>query len=697
MDLIYQDFWSFDPNTRQYTNLSRSDLLYRYGHTATALPNGQIVYIDGLSRTLDSNLAITNMNTVDIYDTITNTWTRKTTVGQRVVTRWGSSAVLGPDNKTIFVFGGNDMNNTFHNNIFLLDTTTWIWTTPYISGNYPTIRSYPSMGFIDTNILAILYGGGMNIGYNDINILRIDDQGNFSWLSGPDDYLNLDSSENTKSGMSGGEIAGIIVGVLIITAILGFCAWKTFNDANYIPNTMRNLAWDQRGGEPIWTEISRLILKFILTFLFLAYLVFSIRQALESPTTSITIRTKISSVRVPDVRFCVEGLDMPVYPTETTIAAFRNRISCTTDKGVGCSSFITWLDMSTHFPKFENSIGYSDCYLFSPPSWFRLGTSNDGYSNGTKLQFEFNGNIQTTVTTRITQYPPGMDPNVKVYKTNTSDVPSLMSDEAIKEWSMRDIQGINDPNTFTVYTNEALSIQYQIKDHQYLEETGWNRIGFLSRYNHTPELSYSSTKSNFSIMNERFMSSFYIFGTATIYPIDYFDIIEQDQKIYTIINSLGSVGGIISIVIGIQVLLFGFRPKSPWGIIQRWSHGPMRDSLVENLQKKFGRHNTPTPFISSVYGQSEDIGKKYDDQIDETKDLLLESSPEEELKYLRHRMSQMERRVQLTESLLEAYYVDVEIFRELDRAISNRNEDLSGTISEESDLSYNSTTQKRLR
>ncbi|KAI9006616.1 hypothetical protein CLU79DRAFT_686968, partial [Phycomyces nitens] len=606
MNLIFGDFWSFDPNTWQYTNLTQSDPLYRYGYTATALPNGQIVYIDGTFLKENSELQVINMNIVYIYDTITDTWTQKTTVGQLVATMWGSSAVLGPDNKTIFVFGGNEFldiisdMNTFYNSIFLLDTNTWIWTTPHISGNYPTARAYASMGFIDTNILAILYGGGLNIGYSDTNILRIDDQGKFSWLSGPDDYLNLDSSENIQSGMSGGEIAGIIVGVLIITTILGSCARKTFNYANYIPNLMRNLVWDQRGGEPIWTEISRLIVNLILTFLFLAYIVFSIRQALESPTTSITIRTKTSSVRVPDIRFCIEGPEMPAYPAEYVISAYRNRISCTTDKGVRCSSFITWLDMSTHFPKFENSIGYSDCYLFSPPSWFRLGTSSDGYSNGTKLQFEFNGDIQSTVTTRITQYPPGIDPNVKVYKTNTSDVPSLMSDEAIKEWSMRDLQGINDPNTFTVYTNEALSIQYQIKDHQYLEDTGWNRIGFLSRYNHTPELSYSSTRSNSSIMNERFSSPSYIFGSVTIYPIDYFDIIEQDQKIHTIINSLGSVGGIISIIIAIQVLLFGFRPRSPWGIIQRWAYGSMRKSLVGNLQRKFGEHNTRTPFINPV-------------------------------------------------------------------------------------------------
>ncbi|KAI9019503.1 hypothetical protein CLU79DRAFT_704664, partial [Phycomyces nitens] len=673
----FNDLWSFDPNTLKYVNLTQPNQAYRYTHTATALPNGMIVFLDGLFTKGSPPVPdINDINIVDIFDTNNNRWIKMRTVGRITPTRSGGCAQLAPDNKTIISFGGNkdstsvDSMDTYYSNILLLDTDTWIWTIPRISGDSPAGRLYFSMGFIGTDLLAILYGDLSNLGYNDVNILRINNQNTstLSWLSGPDEYLGINQPEDTSGRLSKGAIAAIITFSILFISTLAYGIWRTIKIKDFLPSVVKNFFWDPR--QPLWTEMSRLVLRAILLFLFVSYVIFSITQALWSPTTSITMRTKVVAVQVPDVRFCIEGLEMPLNPTEAIKSEFRNRIDCITDKGVSCSGFITWLDTSIHLPRFENSVGSSDCYLFSPPSSFRLGATGGGITSGSKLHFDFNGEPQETITIQITQYPPGMDPNIKIYNTNTSDVPLIMSDEAVKEWSVRDIKGNNDPNTFIVYTNEALSIQYQIKDHQYLEETGWNKIGFLSRYNHTPEIMYSSIKSNFTIIRERFMTKYPFFSTTTLYPMDFYEVIEQDQKIHTIINSLGSVGGIISIILGIQAWLFGIRPKSPWGVVQRWSFGAVKYSLKKRLREEFHEPDIPISHVHAKKGQPKDKKNKDDSKTEE--------SVEQKLANLQKSLHIMEERTRLAELLLSSYYVDNEIFKTLHSA-TNPPENKSST------------------
>ncbi|KAI9019509.1 hypothetical protein CLU79DRAFT_757590 [Phycomyces nitens] len=698
---MYNDLWSFDPNTLVYTNLTLPNQTHRYGHTATALPNGQIVFIAGLySDGLISASYYRNMDKIDIFDTNTNQWKQQNAKGISDEGRRYASAELGPDNSTIFFFGGINTTITYFNNIFLLNTTTWIWSIPRVSGAYPAGRSSFSMGFLDKNILAIFYGTGLNFGYTDINILHIGDHESpkYAWLNGPNDYLELSQTEKTPRKMNGGEIAGIAIGVLLFAIIFGFCVWKTLKDVNLLPSALQDLIWDPRSGEPMWTEISRMILQLILAFLFVAYVIFSIRQAIESPTTSITISKRVPSVQVPDIRFCIEDIAAPEYSFPTESEDVNDSLFCLTDTAYPCVDYITPLNMSVHLPKFEDSIGRINCYLFSPPDWFNLGETSDGYSNGTKLQFTFNGGVQGTFMIRMTQYPPGLDPNVKVYNVSTTNVPLIMSDQEVEEWVLSDSQGKGDPNTFTVFPYEALNIQYQIKDHQYLQDTGWNKVGFLSHYNHTPEITFSSTRSNFSMVNERYMTyNEDIFGSTTVYPMDYVSVVEQDQRIHTIINSLGSVGGIFSIILGIQVLLFGFRPKSPWGIVQRWSFGSTRYSLRRNLRNRFDTLGTPVPFASPVHDRFVTKNKKYDDQIDESETVLLENQRDEDFKDLQSRLCQMEKRAQLTERLLQAYYIDIEIFKELEIAIGqNKRKSSVTTLIEGNNSNDNTMVQRRV-
>ncbi|KAL0093007.1 hypothetical protein J3Q64DRAFT_1869297 [Phycomyces blakesleeanus] len=586
---ILNDFLSFNPRTFKFETLTKPNQRFLYGHTATALPNGQIVFISRATSKHPRNYMYSQSSRelytyaqspreLIIYDINTDEWTHINATGEAPEGHMEASAVLVPYICRLLIYHidignnvGSNVDIKYFKDIFLLHTASWIWSKPTIGGIYPGARTSLSMEFLDTNILAVEYRGSLSFPYKDMNILCIDNQSTpeYSWLSGPDEFLELNNIELPQYKMKGAVVAGIIIAI-VFAIILGFFAWKTYEDIYYMQHLIGSFIWDRRDGEPMWTELSRLIIQCILIFLFLAYLVFSVRQALDSPTTSITIIEKVLSVAVPDMRFCFEG----------------------------------------NIIKSQAS------------------------------QFTFNGSPQEDTTIRITQYAPGMDPNVKVYSLDTSDVPLIMSDQAVNEWAMRDIEGKNDPNTFTMYANDALVIQYQIKDHQYLTDSGRNKIGILSSYNHTPEISYSYVKNNFTVINSQFGTYFGgSFGSATIYPIEYANVVEQDQKIYTIVNSLGSVCGILSIMFGIQAWLFGFRPKSPWGVVQSWSWGSMKRSLSRKLQTKFDTLNTPVPFVSPINARFSGTNKASDRQSDKSKTMLLEDQKDEELDGLRDRLN----------------------------------------------------------
>ncbi|KAL0082083.1 hypothetical protein F4703DRAFT_1757766 [Phycomyces blakesleeanus] len=677
------DFWSFDPLTLEYKNLTLSNQPYRGDHTATALPNGQIVYIGGIhSNTSGDYSSYLSPNVLEIYDTNTNEWIYINATGEKLAGSSGPGSVLGPDKKTIILYGGGTMSGVYLNDILLLDTTTWVWSRPNIPGDYPDAMYTFNMGFIGENLLAITHDMLSTFPYSDISVLSIEDQkaAKYKWLSGPEDLPELDTVSNIQSKMTGGVIAGITVGAVLLVIILGFCIWKTSQDVYCVPRSLGRFIWGPRGGEPVWIELFRKLIQCILVFLFLAYAVFSIRQALNSPTTSIIISTKVSSVSIPDMRFCFEGYNIPGDPRTKFDESDGVIMTCGSDTGVSCDQFMTKLDMKVHLPVFGDSVTASDCYLFSPPSWFLLGTTGDGNRNGTKLHIKMFGGIQLTGTIRMTQYPPGMDPNVKVYKINSTDVPLVMSDQDVNEWAVRDMQGKSDSNTFTMYTNNSMNFQYQIKDHQYLTDSGWNQIGFLPLYNHTSEITSAVQANNFDIHKDiRYAENDLIIGFIDLYPVDYLTIVEQEQKIHTILNSLGSVGGIISLMAFVQAWMFGFRPNSPWGVVQRWSCGCIKRSLGRNLRKKFGALDTPVPFVSPVNSRFVDTEKMHGYLLDESEIGLLRDQQDRNFKALQDRQYVMERRMQLMERLLESYYVDTEVFKELDLAIGHHKRNSSSS------------------
>lgn len=123
-----------------------------------------------------------------------------------------------------------------------------------------------------------------------------------------------------QKGLNDSAIAGITIAVLVFIVLLLTLLWrrnpKVRSIGNYIQNEIiwqprsvffnifsleriYNLMKNHRSGEPLWAETSRLLVRFILLFLFLAFVAYSIYRSVESPVVIQEIRIPTNTVQAP--------------------------------------------------------------------------------------------------------------------------------------------------------------------------------------------------------------------------------------------------------------------------------------------------------------------------------------------------------------------------------------------------------------
>ena len=378
-----------------------------------------------------------------------------------------------------------------------------------------------------------------------------------------------------------------------------------------------------------------------------------IRQAIKSPNITQTIEEASATVDVPDVRFCFDG--WPQYPLDDPRTL---GVSCQTDNGYSCSQFIKPLDMSVFKPTYADYLGPVYCYMFRAPLDFAL-TSTSGANNGSRLLFTLWGD-QTIGYGRVhtSVYPKQMNPNVGIY--NISDgIPSLMPQNAIENWLINERNDIQATNVFDIQPFSYSALAYQLIDHQYLQNVGWNYVGFLPISNSTPEV---DTTFRQEAQNPYYASGHQDLGLVSVFPLAYTTTVQREVKMYTLVNALGFVGGIFGLLVAIQAWLFGYRPRSPWGVVHRWSIGDMKRSLLRGLQSKFKITESGVPLVHPVHHRfsvTDFNTLDYDE-------------PETQ------RINRVEERMQMLEMLFKAYYVDDEVFRSLDDA--NKAKELSRMV-----------------
>ncbi|KAI7848065.1 hypothetical protein BDC45DRAFT_524491 [Circinella umbellata] len=641
---IFPDFYALNTQTLQFTQLPDPGIP-RYGHTASLLSDGKLVVIGGVGLVTGENGAtqttLASMEQVYIFDTQSNQWSVQATQagsgGKFPSTRSAHSAVVTSDDK-IVVFGGDNgasqRQRAYLNAIAILDTKTWTWEVPYPDGIPPSRRSYAVAGMLDGEHLTVAFGSALNTYYNDINTYSLTDG---AWLQSFDE-----SDKDSSSGVSAGLIAGVTIAAVVLLAIILFLLWRFQSYIRWLFTRIHHDIWKPRTGEPVWAETTRIVSQIFLLFLFVCFLVFVIRQAINSPNVTQRIEEAAAEVDVPDVRFCFDG-----FPTYGEGDARNPGVVCQTDTGYSCTNYIQPLDMSLFTPTFASNLGAVGCYLFRGDKDFKL-TSTSGQNNGSRLLFSFFGD-QTTTYGRIhvSVYPKEMDPNVKVYNIN-DDMPVIMSEFDVLTWQNNERNDIQATNIFDIEPFTYSAMSYNLIDHRYLQDVGWNYVGFAPITNSTPEV-----ESNFrsEAPNPGYTLSHADIGFMAVYPETYADFTDREVKMYTLLNALGFVGGIFGLLIAVQTWLFGFRPRSPWGVVHRWSVGDMKRSLLRGLQTNFKTTDSTVPLVHPLHPRF---------SMQNMADLGYESEGQ--------RINRVEERMQILELLFKAYYVDDEIFRSLDNA-----------------------------
>ena len=171
---------------------------------------------------------------------------------------------------------------------------------------------------------------------------------------------------------------------------------------------------------------------------------------------------------------------------------------------------------------------------------------------------------------------------------------------------------------------------------------------------------------------------------VTVIPQHYAVINVREQRIYTLANSLGFVGGISGLFVAIHALLFGNRPGSPWGLVQQFSIRLTQNSLYSALKKSYNTIGTRIPFVSPIHPRFGEHSTN-DNNInasEETVKLNIEIPSNDEDALTPHqytcnnkhqevngRVERMEERIQLIETMLKSYYIDDTLFKSLERAV----------------------------
>lgn len=116
----------YNPATNSWSSTPGGLNVPREDATATLLPNGKVLIAGGLN--LDSNNIPENLNSAELYDPSTGTWSM---TGSMNVPRSFHRAVLLPSGD-VLVSGGEDNNNTILKSAELYDPSTGAWS---LTGN----------------------------------------------------------------------------------------------------------------------------------------------------------------------------------------------------------------------------------------------------------------------------------------------------------------------------------------------------------------------------------------------------------------------------------------------------------------------------------------------------------------------------------------------------------------------------------
>lgn len=453
--------------------------------------------------------------------------------------------------------------------------------------------------------------------------------------------------------------------------------------------------------------------------------------------------------RILDVKFCFEQWEEANSPI----------IRCTTDFGAQCSGFIYPLSKKSNSEETRKV-----CLLFRAPKTFKLGQTSKRSldSSGSFLKFDYYSasnnknntlNVNTEQQVKIELYNKLHDPTLELHRstlnqTMTNTAPLTFEWNNNEEESMyrseSDRAGQADKNAYRLSTRLMSTVSFTLIKRISLEASIWNYIGIAPSVSTRYEIDTMAASESFPLEYNPLSSSAQPFGSLHVFPANYQTKVLREQKAFAFINAIGIFGGLFGLLFSLQTCLFGYRPRSPWGYMHRWSFGQFRSSLMNGLHtnffpstmKAFTNHryfstahpsssvqplqqhmsnysiasSTPSShFYTDYFHPANTIPSASKHglhpliiptaEAKSNTNCLLSPSPIinfAEMKGRRGgelRMALIEERIYTLERLFQAYYIDDEIFRSLDRALQADRERATVISSSSSSSSVDDSTQ----
>ncbi|KAI7877434.1 hypothetical protein K492DRAFT_218903 [Lichtheimia hyalospora FSU 10163] len=616
-------FWAYDFTSDGWRSLSNTaaahDIPTRCGHTANMLSNGQMVILGG-------------------YACVGNYTTNPTTT------------------KSLFPL----------NEAVIYDSIHGTWHSQRLIGSIiPDARTY------HTAVTSLNY-------HTIYDGLYIFDADKGSWL--PEDAPLHDSSDShSVVFIAGMAVLGICLGAILLAGCIWFFKRKCITKGGIIAGVKR-MIWHPRTGEPLWAELSRLLFRVLFFGVFIAIVAIIVLQVRNSPIIDQQFYRHADdyTIDVPDIRFCFDGW----YPDEVTTMPF---LRCATDFGDSCSQYIINITDSV-----RTGLDYYGeqltCFLFRSPSDFRLGRTSDrsSSSSGSYLKFHYYGDHLPSNQSRVhvTFYHKYHDPNLPVYNIpDPYNLPSFhwYSKDENAAFQAAEQANLRTDNAFDLDTNSVSTGSYQLSERQVIiSDNAWNKYAGIGTARSVMYQIQSQAMSEPSTAHYHSIPA--PMGAFHVFPSRYEIIVSREQRAFTLLNAMGIIGGISGLLLGLQALLFGFRPRSPWGWVHRWSFGQMRRSLLHGLRSRFPQ-GANVPIVHPVHRrfsvvkrehqkqlrQQQRLKKIYDVDDEETK---ISDDDDDSVEEERgDRMARLEERLHVFELLFQAYYINDEVFRSLAYAL----------------------------
>ena len=150
------DLWSFDLETRMWTEMEAAGPSPRFGHLAVFdVKRSRMVVFSGQAGT-------TFFNDTWAYDPATGQWEELEPEGDLPVTRYGSCSGYDADNDVFYISHGFTNSGRFDDTwSFNLETESWTDLSP--SGDRPVKRCLHQCFFDGTSNQLVLFGGQSNV------------------------------------------------------------------------------------------------------------------------------------------------------------------------------------------------------------------------------------------------------------------------------------------------------------------------------------------------------------------------------------------------------------------------------------------------------------------------------------------------------------------------------------------------------